>query len=175
MVSDRIGFLKPFLSQPPVAAAPELERAPERAAAPDLADRRTSSPEALPPGMVEQIRIVLEQLGRIHEQASQDGAGLPSSRSGEALKGALSGLSSLLSAVRPGAATPEVQTLMQKTADAVSRVDASLNRSAEAVSSLLTRLDLREQRRLEEQSQRYFAESRALVAQVQSATAMLLG
>lgn len=175
MVSDRIGFLKPFLSPPPVAAAPEVDRAPERPAAPDLADRRPQGHDPLPPGMIEQIRIVLDQLGRIHEQASQDGAGLPSSRSGEALKGALSGLSSLLSAVRPGAASPEVQSLMQETADTATRVNDSLDRSAEAVSSLLSRMDAREQRRLEDQAQRFFSESRALIAQVQSATSMLLG
>lgn len=120
--------------------------------------------------MSAQIRAVLGAIRQLHENASEDGAGMAFSHSGNALRGSIGALGHLLATARDSREVlpPRIIGDAVKVMDVV---DADLERLGDAMTDRLRRLPVNDRDRAQDVTSRFMGEMNAAVALVRATIA----
>ncbi|MGE5546933.1 MAG: hypothetical protein ACM33T_08550 [Solirubrobacterales bacterium] len=165
-IASLIGSLAPgAAAEPAQADATREARTAEASGGTHDRNHRQSGDAA---GMVAQIEQILSAIRQLHENASQDGAGMALSPSGTTLKGSVTALGHLLATARD-TRTALPRPLIDKALDVVGSVEGGLGTIPSAVEDRTSRMAAADADRVRALADRFVGEMQAAIGTVRTA------
>lgn len=167
-IASLLGSLHPAAEtqQAPPEPAPN-DRPPTPAAGPDTSYDRNASARS---DIAAQIQAILTAIQRLHESASQDGAGMAFSHSGSTLRDSVGALGHLMAAARDSGVALSAD-LVREAETTVAAVDGRLQAVRDGVEQRVATLPATDRDRIRDVAGRFVSEMQAAIAHTQSVIA----